>query len=136
MRSGPRRSRPTGLASPIEAFHPPAREIGIRRLDGTPDGRIALPTSTHLAGPMAWSPDGRFLVGLATDTGFMSAVRLYAGDHQSYVFLDVSGATAPAFAPVPAKQLVPRAWGDTVIGWRSPTRMLVSSGDVDGTTRT
>jgi hypothetical protein len=42
--------------------------------------------------------------------------------------------TGPAYSPIAAKDLVPRAWGDSVIGWRSPTRVLVSGGDVDGTT--
>jgi hypothetical protein len=82
-----------------------------------------LPDSTELAGPQAWTPDGRFLVTVHTGPG-----------ESSYVFQPVDASETSVPQPIPAGNLLPRAWGDAVLGWRTPTKMLVSAGDVNGTT--
>jgi WD40 repeat protein len=125
---------PDGSLIAYQSASPPAGEIEVSNVDGSPDSRIPWPPHTRLAGPMAWSPDGRFLVGLATNIADRPVAQIITqGEDEVYVFQYAVG-TGPAYSPIAAKDLVPRAWGDSVIGWRSPTRMLVSGGDVDGTT--
>jgi Tol biopolymer transport system component len=118
---------PDGTRLAFQIGYPPAEEISISRLDGTLATRITIPPKTELAGPQAWSPDGRYLVGMKRDPDRQ-------GDEPSYVFLDATAAGVAVPAPISAQDLTPRSWGDAVLGWQSPTRMLVSTGDVDGTT--
>ncbi|MGY0237059.1 TolB family protein [Longispora urticae] len=103
---------------------PPVRIIRLdsrleRTVEPPPDARWS-----RLAGPEAWSPDGRFLVNQTMMTG----------DVLTYQFTDATGTGAAVPTAIRAEDLFPRASGDAVLGWRSPTRMLVSGGDVDGTT--
>jgi len=116
----------------IHAYDSLHAEIEICRFDGTSIRSITVPPRTQLAGAQAWSPDGTLLVAVATGPDRQDGPISYTGD-RSYVFFDVTG-TAQTPAPIPANDLTPRAFGDPVLGWRTPTSMLVSSGDVDGTT--
>lgn len=84
---------------------------------------IQLPDSTELAGPQSWTPDGKFLVTVHTGQS-----------EPRYAFQPVDPATTPVPQPISARGLVPGAWGDHVLGWRSPSTMLVSGSDVNGTT--
>jgi hypothetical protein len=124
---------PDGSRLAYQIGYPPAEEISISRLDGTLESRLTLPARTQLAGAAAWSPDGRFLVVIATGPDRPEGNIIYGGD-QTYVFLPLEPTGGAAPAPVPGKGLTPGSWGDAVLGWQSPTRMLVSTGDVDGTT--
>ncbi|MEV6520556.1 hypothetical protein AB0M43_01275 [Longispora sp. NPDC051575] len=116
----------TRLAIQETAGEYEVKPVRILRLDGTVERTLAPPRDARwfqLAGPEAWSPDGRFLVGVSID-----------GDVRAYQFTDATGTGAAVPAAVRAESLFPRASGQPVLGWRSPTRMLVSGGDVDGTT--
>lgn len=94
-------------------------DVFISGRDGTGKQKVSFPPGAVLAGAQAWSPDGSTLVGVQYDA-------------PSYVFVSLDGSNTPRI--MPAGGLIPRAGGDAVIGWRSPTTMLVSTGDVDGTT--
>jgi hypothetical protein len=124
---------PDGARIAFQPGSPPAEEIRVSRLDGTLAGRITVPPRTELAGSQAWSPDGRYLVAVTYGPDRPVGDGSYASD-PSYMFLDASASAGPAPAAIPAKDLTPRAWGDPVLGWRSDATMLVSTGDVDGTT--
>jgi hypothetical protein len=124
---------PDGLHFAYQLGNPPADGLVIGSLDGTPERRLAIPDGHRLAGAQAWSPDGRQVVMVATGPSRIEGDFHYGGS-QTYVFLNADGTVAQEQTPVPADDLIPRSWGDPVIGWRSPAQMLVSTGDGDGTT--
>ncbi len=92
--------------------------IRVVRLDGTVLREVPVSVETRLAGAQAWSPDGKFIATTHFERGyrFISAL---------------SGEESPITIP---SDLLPNCWGDGVIGWRSPSTVLISEGDVDGTT--
>jgi WD40 repeat protein len=113
------------------AFSPDGRHLAVQvtgdsfitlvQFDGTPQRTVHLPPGVQLATGPVWSPDGRFLVTTGTQPPF------------SYTFVAVNPQDRVP-GPIEAGGLVPAAWGEFVLGWRSPTAMLVSAGDLDGTT--
>lgn len=90
--------------------------IRVIRLDGTVLREVSVSSETQLAGAQAWSPDGKFIATIRSGYRFISAL---SGEESTIM--------------VPADML-PGCGGDGVIGWRSPTTVLISHGDVEGTT--
>jgi len=107
--------------------------VKVTEWSGEVTREIQLPDSTELAGPQSWTPDGRFLVTLHEGPVRVEGDLIHQGD-RSYVFMPVDESTKAVPKPVPGKGLLPGSWGDSVLGWRSPTTMLVSGNDVNGTT--
>jgi hypothetical protein len=119
-------SAPLGRDVMGAAFSPDGTRLAVQspgmirviRLDGTVLREVPIAAETLLAGAQAWSPDGALLVTIHYERG--------------YVFLDpASGEESPVTLP---SELLPNCWGDAVLGWRSPTTVLLSTGDVEGTT--
>jgi hypothetical protein len=117
----------------FQTGYPLAAELVIGRLDGTVARRINPGPRSTLGGANAWSPDGKWLAVVSRAPDREVGDTTYSGD-PSYVLLNAAGTAEQAPAPIPATGIVPNAWGDAVLGWRSPTSMLVSGCDVDGTT--
>jgi len=110
------------------------RTIHIRDRDGAAERQIMLASeAVLLAGPHAWTPDGRFLLTIVTGPGRLDGNIIYSGD-RTYVFVAADGSGSPVPQAIPGNDLMPMSWGPPILGWRSPTTMLVSTGDVDGTT--
>jgi len=107
--------------------------VKVAEWSGEVTREIRLPESTELAGPQSWTPDGRFLTTVHTGPDRQEGGVISQGE-QSYVFQPVDPFTTPVPQPIPARGLLPGAEGDAVLGWRSPTTMLVSGSDVNGTT--
>jgi len=133
-------SQPVGSDVRQVAFSPGgmlAYQIGqtVRVVEspGTVKYEFAVEGETVLAGPRSWTPDGRFLVTVHTGPDRIEGDIIHQGE-QSYVFHPLDASTTPVPQPIPADDLRPRSWGDYVLGWRTPTVMLVSGGDVNGTT--
>ncbi|WP_157641435.1 TolB family protein [Longispora albida] len=122
------------------AFSPDGQRIAVQNgrgltivgLDGAAASTKELSNGQHLTGPAAWSPDGTLLVLMEYEQDRTESH--YHGGGASFVFLDVDGYAERVPGPIPAKNLVPRNTGREVLGWRSGSAFLASSGDVDGTT--
>jgi hypothetical protein len=92
--------------------------IRVVRLDGKVLREVPVSVETLLAGAQAWSPDAKFIATFHFERGYRFIAAL-------------SGEESPITIPA---ELLPNCWGDGVIGWRSPATVLISTGDVGGTT--
>ncbi|HEY3002417.1 MAG TPA: hypothetical protein VGJ44_08695, partial [Kribbellaceae bacterium] len=99
------------------AFSPDSRRMAMQDgpyirivgIDGREERRLDLPDHFRLAGSAAWSPDGAWVT--------ISSWRAYEADASELRFLDPTGASRPA--PAPIKDAGP------VVGWRSNRALIV-----------
>jgi WD40 repeat protein len=106
------------------AFAPDGQQLAVQSgrtmrvlgLDGEPRRDIALPAHQDLAGSAAWSPDGSLLATVAWLGPDWDSAR-------KITFLDANAGGAVVPAPIDASHT--RADSRTVLGWRSPTELLI-----------
>ncbi|MGY0231580.1 TolB family protein [Longispora urticae] len=99
------------------------RRLVVVGLDGRTERELPLPDGRTLAGPEAWSPDGR-LLALGTESGG-------SGETRDLVFLDATGAGASVPAPVTVGTMPPAGWSPPVLGWRDADTFLAVVTDAD-----
>ncbi|HEX6686734.1 MAG TPA: hypothetical protein VF062_28475 [Candidatus Limnocylindrales bacterium] len=121
-------SSPLGPVSGAAAFSPDGTRLAVHTwtvrgytisvigLDGELRWRQPVEESTQLSAN-SWSPDGKFLVTMHYSRG--------------YRVLDAENGWEARIA-IPA-DVLPGCGGEAVLGWRSPTVVLLSDGDVSGT---
>lgn len=115
---------PDGTALVLESGDLGGVTVTIVGTDGNVRRSMRLPPQVALAGSQAWSPDGKYLV----------VARYEPGGEGGLELIDAATSGRAVTRPMPGKPTLPRAGGDAVLGWRSPTVMLTSTGDGYGTT--
>ncbi|GIG56360.1 hypothetical protein Lfu02_07320 [Longispora fulva] len=98
------------------------RKLMVVGLDGRGARELPLPDGRTLAGPEAWSPDGRLLaLGEAAPTAATTSAERNLRD---LVFLDATGSGAPLPGPVTVGTLPPAGFAPPVLGWRDADTFL------------